>query len=107
MTGSPSTKYASLMMATILPLLAAGRGDLSGKDSDNAVTSQLISDKNYEMNLHLWNVKNGDIWTIAGDLELKVTDVARAIGGGFCIGFPPAIVEVGEDAEASNKFDCF
>ena len=78
------------MMATILPILAAGRGDLSGKDRENASTTQLLSTSNYEMNLHLWNIKDGSIWKMAGDLEMKATNIASAISGVVCIGFPDA-----------------
>lgn len=96
----------SLMQKTVaialLPFLALGRGDLSGKSSENAATTQLFTTANYEMNLHLWNVKEGSIWKIVGDLEMKFTDVGKAIGGGVCIGFPP-IVEVETVVEAEPE----
>ena len=102
-------KWASLMMATILPILASGRGDLSGRDRDNATTTQLFSTSNYEMNLHLWNERIGSIWMMAGDLEMKVTNVAENFGGSVCIGFPDAPVVEGEEEaveDTANRFDC-
>ena len=48
------------------------------------------------MNLHLWNAKAGTIWKMNGDIDLAVTNVGSAIGGGLCIGFP----------EDEARFDC-
>ena len=73
------------------------RGDFTGEDKDNAITTQLIGNPSgFSMFLHLWNTNVGDKWSVAGEIEIIAKDIKRDLRGAVCFGFP-------EDAV---RFDC-
>ena len=77
-------------IGVLLPILAHGRGNETGLDSANAITTTLIDNSDIKLQLHHYNTKSGEdasIFELRGDLELELKTAAPFYQEfGWCIG---------------------
>ena len=75
--------YKSFILASVAAIVAA-KGNNSGLDRDNAVTTDLMTESKVTLKLHAYNADNNGTSELHGDLEVSGGNWFDYLIFGFC-----------------------